>query len=109
MPPPGSGAGTPNEGNQLMSCGSVRNTTAQNIHFAKLPPINASGMDPCRKLRPANTRQMIAADGASSSVNLMKSDISCGGAIFFDPQRKWAGNGLFSRTCPQCFKSLQRC
>src|SRR5580658_7009860 len=88
MPPFGSEAGTPNEGNQLMSCGSVRNTTAQNIHFAKFPPISASGMDPWRRLRPANTRQIIAADGARSSINCMKSDISCGGAIFNSERKK---------------------
>src|SRR5580658_1086971 len=81
MPPPGNDAGTPNEGNQLMSCGRVRKTIAQNIHFAKFPPINASGTDPCRRLSPPSTRQMTAAEGASNSINLMKSVISCGGAI----------------------------
>ena len=65
-----------------------RNTTAQNIHLAKLLPINASGMDPCRKLSPANTRQMIAANGARSSISLMKSDNSCGGAIFRFREKK---------------------
>src|SRR5580658_6716150 len=81
MPPPGNDAGTPNEGNQLMSCGSVRKTIAQNIHFAKFPPINASGTDPCLRLSPARTRQITAAEGASNSINLMKSVIICGGGI----------------------------
>src|ERR1700733_12568762 len=81
MPPLGKDAGTPKEGNQLMSWGKVRNTIAQNIHFAKFPPTNASGTDPCRRLRPASTRQMTAAEGASNSINLMKSVISCGGAM----------------------------
>src|SRR5579863_7042498 len=81
MPPPGKDAGTPNDGNQLMSWGRVRKTIAQNIHFAKFPPINASGMDPCRRLSPDSTRQITAAEGASNSINLMKSVISCGGAI----------------------------
>src|SRR5579872_6184775 len=91
MPPPGKDAGTPNDGNQLMSWGRVRKTIAQNIHFAKFPPINASGMDPCRRLRPDSTRQMTAAEGASNSINLMKSVISCGGAIivsFFKSKRR---------------------
>src|SRR5580704_18045310 len=60
MPPPGKDAGTPNEGNQLMSWGRVRKMIAQNIHFAKFPPINASGTDPCRRLSPDSTRQMTA-------------------------------------------------
>src|SRR3984893_14364076 len=91
MPPFGRGAGTPNDGNQLMSCGRVRNTIAENIHFAKFPPTNASGMDPCLRLSPASTRQMMAADGASSSITLMKSVISCGGAIVVGSKRKLAG------------------
>src|ERR1035438_6633367 len=91
MPPPGSDAGTPNEGNQLMSCGRVRNTIAQNIHFAKFPPTSASGMEPCRRPRPASTRQIMAADGASSSINRIRSVISCGGAMVVSFQEKWAG------------------
>src|ERR1700722_14277167 len=102
MPPLGSDAGTPNEGNQLISCGSVRNTTAQNIHFAKFPPISASGMDPWRRLRPAKTRQMIAAEGARSSITLIKSEISCGGAIYSSTSET---NGQEQspryRACPQ--------
>src|SRR5580692_11452659 len=88
MPPLGKDAGTPNEGNQLMSCGRVRNTIAQNIHVAKLPPTKASGTEPCRRPRPASTRQMMAAEGASSSINLMKSVISCGGAMVVTFQRE---------------------
>src|SRR5271165_1481332 len=88
MPPLGKEAGTPNEGNQLMSWGRVRNTIAQNIHFAKFPPTNASGTEPCRRLRPASTRQMTAAEGASNSINLMKSVISCGGAIVVTFQKE---------------------
>src|SRR5271167_2856292 len=71
MPPLGKDAGTPNEGNQLMSCGRVRKMIAQNIHFAKFPPINASGTDPCRKLSPAKTKQITAAEGASSSISYL--------------------------------------
>src|SRR5579871_122932 len=81
MPPPGKDAGTPNEGNQLMSWGRVRKTIAQNIHFAKFPPTRASGTEPWRRPRPASTRQMTAAEGASSSINRIKSVISCGGAM----------------------------
>src|ERR1700729_1087795 len=100
MPPLGKDAGTPNEGNQLISCGRVRNTIAQNIHFAKFPPTKASGREPCRRPRPANTRQMMAADGASSSINLMKSVISCGGAIVVTFQKnRQTPPGLLSRAC----------
>src|SRR5712692_3274156 len=60
MPPFGRGAGTPNEGNQLMSCGRVRNTIAQNIHFAKFPPTNAFGNG---SLPQAESRQHQADDG----------------------------------------------
>jgi hypothetical protein len=37
---------------------------------------------------------MIAADGARSSINLMKSDISCGGAIFFDSRENGQATAL---------------
>src|SRR6202142_446494 len=100
MPPPGNDAGTPNDGNQLMSWGRVRKTIAQNIHFAKFPPINASGTDPCRRLSPDSTRQMTAAEGASNSINLMKSVISCGGAIVFSFQIERRGGAFISSRGP---------
>src|SRR5271156_6176573 len=100
MPPLGKDAGTPNEGNQLMSCGRVRNTIAQNIHFAKFPPTRASGTEPCRRPRPASTRQMTAAEGARSSINLMKSVISCGGAMVVPSRNKQAGAAQRSQTVP---------
>src|ERR1700685_1453037 len=93
MPPLGKGAGTPNEGNQLMSCGKGMNTIAQNIHFAKFPPTNASGIEPCRSPRPASIRETMAPEGASSNITLIQSEISCGGAMVVSFKRK-DGRGL---------------
>src|ERR1700679_1600689 len=100
MPPLGKDAGTPNEGNQLMSCGRVRNTNAQNIHFAKVTPTKASGTEPCRRPRPASTRQMMADEGASSSINLMKSVISCGGPIVVSFQKEIGKRRRVSSAAP---------
>src|SRR5581483_8896406 len=81
IPPAGRFAGTPNEGNQLISPGIVRNTIAQNIHFANVPPTTAAGPPSLRRLTPARIRHSTAADGASSSINLMKSLSNCGVAM----------------------------
>ena len=65
IPPPGDGTLTPNELNQLSSGWRVRNTTAQKIHFVKLPPIRKLVPPPSRlRLMPANTRHSNAAEGA---------------------------------------------
>src|ERR1035438_2434370 len=70
MPPEGSVAGTPNEGNQLMRPGRVMNTIAQNIHLAKLPPPTAAAPPSRRKLMPPRIKHNTAADGASSIIVL---------------------------------------
>src|ERR1035441_1835393 len=93
MPPEGSVAGTPNEGNQLMSPGRVMNTIAQNIHLAKLPPITAAGPPSRRRLMPPRIRHNTSAEGASSIIALMKSRRSCGVAIRFKLQGRRATPG----------------
>src|SRR5579862_715732 len=117
--PPGNGAGTPNEGNHEMSPGSVVKTMAQNIHFAKFPPMTAVGPPSRRKLIPPRIRQSTAADGASSIIILMKSVRSCGAAIVLvleswqvahgrDPPARLPKMGLRDSASPLLYPELQK-
>ena len=78
IPPFGSGKAIPNEENHVKSGWSVRNTTAQNIHLVKLPPIANVVAPSCRRAMPASSSEIKAAEGASSSSNEMTSFSSCG-------------------------------
>ena len=81
IPPPGRGILIPNEENQVSSGCSVRNTTAQNIHFVKPPPIANTVPPSRRRVTPASTSETRAADGASKSKSEMTSLSSCGVGI----------------------------
>src|SRR6266496_2151662 len=81
MPPPGRGILIPNEENHVSSGCSVRNTTAQNIHFVKPPPMANTVPPSRRKVTPASTSETRAADGASKSRSEMTSFSSCGVGI----------------------------
>src|SRR5690348_633679 len=79
--PPGIGVETPNELNHPRSGLRVINTTAQNIHFAKLP-LTRKVVPPSRlKLTPARTSATKEAAGASLRRTWMMSFKSCGTAI----------------------------
>src|SRR5579872_2329229 len=81
MPPLGSGRAIPKDENQVSNGCRVRNTTAQNIHFVKPPPMTNAVEPSCRKATPASTRETNAADGASKRSNEMTSFSSCGVCI----------------------------
>ena len=81
IPPPGRGILIPNEENQVSSGCSVRNTTAQNIHFVNPPPIANTVPPSRRRVTPASTSETRAADGASKSKSEMTSLSSCGVGI----------------------------
>src|SRR2546429_9713309 len=102
-----------------MSPGSVVKTMAQNIHFAKFPPMTAVGPPSRRKLMPPRIRQSTAADGASSIIILMKSLRSCGAAIVLVLEklagRAWKGPssapaemGLRDSASPLLYPELQK-
>src|SRR5207244_1755402 len=57
IPPPGRGILIPNEENQVSSGCSVRNTTAQNIHFVKPPPMANTVPPSRRRVTPASTAE----------------------------------------------------
>ena len=81
IPPPGSGTATPNELNQLRSGVKVRNTTDQNIHLVKPPPIRKLVPPSRRRLIPARTSETSAAGVANANSVLMMSFSSCGTAM----------------------------
>src|SRR6266568_3523125 len=87
IPPPGRGILIPNEENQVSSGCSVRNTTAQNIHFVKPPPIANTVPPSRRRVTPASTSETRAADGASNSKSEMTSLSSCGVGICLSLER----------------------
>src|SRR5579872_3600715 len=81
IPPLGRGRAIPKDENHVRSGCRVRNTTAQNIHFVKPPPITNAVEPSCRSAMPASTRETNAADGASRRSNEMTSFNSCGVCI----------------------------
>src|SRR5579864_8378234 len=81
IPPLGRGRAIPKDENHVRSGCRVRNTTAQNIHFVKPPPITNAVEPSCRSAIPASTRETNAADGASRRSNEMTSFSSCGVCI----------------------------
>src|SRR5258708_15778313 len=81
IPPPGKGILIPNEENQVNRGCRVRNTTAQNIHFVKPPPMANTVPPSRRRVTPASTSETSAADGASNSKSEMTSFSSCGVGI----------------------------
>src|SRR6266852_1420048 len=87
IPPPGGGILIPNEENQVSSGCSVRNTTAQNIHFVKPPPMANTVPPSRRRVTPASTSETRAADGASRSKTEMMSLSSCGVGICVSLER----------------------
>src|SRR6185437_6468785 len=85
IPPDGNWAATPNKENHPSRGVRVANTTAQNIHFVKLPPIR-NFVPPSRlKLIPARTRATRAAGGASYKSTWTMSFNSCGTAMALVP------------------------
>src|ERR1700731_501709 len=87
IPPPGKSILIPNEENQVSSGCRVRNTTAQNIHFVKPPPM-ANTVPPSRRsVTPASTSETRAAEGASNSKSEMTSLSSCGVGICLSLER----------------------
>src|SRR5581483_8083444 len=84
IPPLGKGKAIPNDENQVKSGCRVRNTTAQNIHLVKLPPIANAAVPSCRKAIPASTSDSKAADGASRSSREITSFSNCGVGIAFN-------------------------
>src|SRR5713226_7523633 len=87
IPPPGRGILIPNEENQVSRGCSVRNTTAQNIHFVKPPPMANTVPPSRRRVNPASTSETRAADGASKSRSEMTSFSSCGVGIRLSLER----------------------
>src|SRR5579863_10495401 len=81
IPPLGRGRAIPKDENHVRRGCRVRNTTAQNIHFVKPPPITNAVEPSCRSAMPASTRETNAADGASRRSNEMTSFSSCGVSI----------------------------
>src|SRR2546425_13321307 len=81
IPSPGKGILIPNEENQVNRGCRVRNTTAQNIHFVKPPPMANTVPPSRRRVTPASTSETSAADGASNSKSEMTSLSSCGVGI----------------------------
>src|ERR1700756_5255797 len=106
IPPPGRGILIPNEENQVSNGCNVRNTTAQNIHFVKPPPIANTVPPSRRRVTPASTSETSAADGASKSKSEMTSLSSCGVGIYLSLEARSFGWVEF---CRQPSPALIRC
>src|SRR5450759_4185812 len=92
MPPPGSGAPTPQKANHPNTCGRVIITMAQNIHFENPPPPTENEVVPSRRSAiPARTSATREAGAASASRNRIASSKSCGTAIPLPPVWKLGG------------------
>src|SRR5438552_4019917 len=82
MPPPGSGAPTPQKANHPNTCGRVIITMAQNIHLENPPPPTENEVVPSRRSAiPARTSATREAGAASASRNRIASSTSCGTGI----------------------------
>src|SRR5579864_2741732 len=106
IPPPGRGILIPNEENNVSRGCSVRNTTAQNIHFVNPPPIANTVPPSRRRVTPASTSETSAADGASKSKSETTSLSSCGVGIYLSLK---AHSFSWVEFCRQPSPALIRC